>query len=192
MTEVTRVPLQPIAKGSLTKLWIGVVLAVLVAAGMAFAALPKGLNVETLRDGTGPAPEMGQVVFVNYTGKLTDGEVFDESGASPFPPGVLPEGTPMLLEEGRLIPGFIAGLLQMEKGGLYKLYIPADQAYGAEPPPGAPIPPNADLVFDVEVVDVMSREDVEQRIIAIQQMMGAQRGQPGGQPGAPAAPPPGQ
>ena len=48
MTEITRVPLQPIKKGSLTKLWLGVLLAVLVAAGLAWAAMPRGLDVETV------------------------------------------------------------------------------------------------------------------------------------------------
>ena len=79
------------------------------------------------------------------------------------------------------------GLEQMQKGGKYVLTIPAEQAYGAEPPPGSPIPPNADLVFEVEVVDFMSRDDFQARAAALQQMMGQQQGQGGDAP-APAAP----
>ena len=52
MTEITRVPLQPIKKGSLTKLWLGVAVAVLLGAGLAWAAIPKGLDVETVTAGT--------------------------------------------------------------------------------------------------------------------------------------------
>ena len=97
------------------------------------------------------------------------------SGPSlPVPPGLFPEGNPLLLEEGAIIDGFVAGLQQMQKGGSYVLTIPADQAYGAEPPPGSPIPANADLVFEIEVIDFMSRDDFQARAAALQQMMGAE------------------
>lgn len=171
MTEVTRVPLQPIAKGSLTKLWLGVVVAVLLAAGIAWAAVPQGVNVEELQAGTGDTAQVGDVVFVRYTGRLPDGTVFDEHQPLPFPPGVLPDGTPFLLEEGQVIDGFFEGLQQVRQGGRYLIEIPADKGYGAEPPPGAPIPPNSDLEFEVEVVEVMSRADAERRLQAAQQMM---------------------
>ena len=197
MTEVTRVPLQPIAKGSLTKLWLGVLLAVLLGAGLAWAAAPKGLEVETLTEGTGASPQLGDVVFVQYVGKLADGTEFDRSQPLPVPPGLFPEGNPLLLEEGAIIDGFIEGLQQMQKGGKYLLTIPAEQAYGAEPPPGSPIPPDADLVFEVEVVDFMNRDDFQARAAALQQMMQQQQQQqqqgPAGPPGAaPQGPPPGE
>ena len=162
MTEITRVPLQPIKKGSLTKLWLGVIVAILLGAGLAWAAMPKGLDVETVTAGSGDSPKVGDVVFVNYVGKL------------PVPPGLFPEGNPLLLEEGAIIDGFVAGLQQMQKGGSYVLTIPADQAYGAEPPPGSPIPANADLVFEIDVIDFMSRDDFQARAAALQQMMGAE------------------
>jgi FKBP-type peptidyl-prolyl cis-trans isomerase FkpA len=184
MTEITRVPLQPISKGSLTKLWIGVIIAVLLGAGLAWAAVPKGVSVETVAEGTGESPRVGDVVFVNYVGKLTDGTEFDRSQPLPIPPGLFPDGNPLLLQEGAIIDGFIEGLTQMKKGGKYVLTIPADQAYGAEPPPGSPIPANADLVFEVEVVDFMSEEDFQARAAAMQQMMQQQ------QQGAPGAAPP--
>ena len=173
MTEITRVPLQPIKKGSLTKLWLGIIVAVLLGAGLAWAAVPKGLGVETVTAGTGDSPKLGDVVFVNYVGKLADGTEFDRSQPMPIPPGVFPEGNPLLLEEGAIIDGFIEGLQQMQKGGSYVLTIPAEQAYGAAPPPGSPIPPNADLVFEVDVVDFMSREDFQTRAAALQSMMGS-------------------
>lgn len=195
MTEVTRVPIQPIAKGSLTKLWLGVVVAVLLGAGLAWAAMPKGLSVDTLVAGSGATPQIGDVVFVKYKGSLAaTGEVFDESREIPLPvEGIFPEGSPFPIEEGATIPGFFNGLQQMQKGGQYRLFIPADQAYGAEPPPGAPIPPNADLVFEIEVVDIMSREAFDRNLAILQQamqrMMPQEQGQ-GAQGGA--APQPGQ
>jgi FKBP-type peptidyl-prolyl cis-trans isomerase FkpA len=185
MTEITRVPIQPVAKGSLTKLWIGVVLAVLVGAGLAWAAIPRGLSVDTEVAGTGPTPKTGEVVWVKYKGKLAaDGTVFDESRPIPLPvQGLFPEGSPFPLEEGATIPGFFKGLQEMQKGGKYTLFIPADQAYGASPPQGSPIPPNADLEFEIEVVDIMSRETFDRNLQVLQQTMQAQMGQQGGQPG---------
>ncbi len=188
MTEVTRVPLQPIAKGSLTKLWLGVVIAVLIGAGIAWAAIPKGVEVDTLTAGTGPMPAADDVVFVKYVGKLADsGEIFDESQPLPLPvEGIFPDGSPLPLDA--MVPGFREGAMKMQKGGKYELFIPSDKGYGDSPPPGAPIPPNADLLFEVEMVDFMTRADFDSRIGMLQQVM---QGGPGGAPGAPAgnAPP---
>ena len=195
MTEVTRVPLQPVAKGSLTKLWLGVVLAIAVGAGLAWAAVPRGVDVDTLTAGTGPMPQTGDVLFIKYKGKLAaDGTVFDESRDIPLPvEGIFPEGTPFPIEEGATIPGFFEGLQQMQKGGKYVLFIPADKAYGAEPPQGAPIPPNADLEFEIEVIDVMSQKTFERNLGILQQAMQSQMGgagAPGAEAGAGPAPAP--
>jgi len=189
MTEVTRVPLQPIAKGSLVKLWLGVIIAVLIGAGVAWAAVPKGVSVDELVAGTGDSPQLGDVAFIKYVGTLDDGTEFDKSEGSPFPPGVFPDGTPMLLEEGQLIDGFLQGIQKMEKGGKYRLFIPSDLAYGDEVQPGSPIPAGADLTFEVELVDFMSREDAEAKMMALQQAMEAQQGAPGSE--GPAGPPAG-
>ncbi|MXP47279.1 peptidylprolyl isomerase [Altererythrobacter luteolus] len=189
MTEVTRVPIHPIAKGSLTKLWIGIIVAVLIGAAIAWSAVPQGVSIETVSEGTGPTPQDGDVVFINYTGKLADGTVFDESQDPPIPEGIFPKGNPFPLEDGATIPGFAEGLKKMQKGGRYVLEIPAAQAYGAEPPAGSPIPANADLTFEIEVVDFMGRQDFEMRLQALQQMMQMQQQQGG--PGGPAGPPSG-
>lgn len=187
MTEITRVPIKPVAKGSLTKLWIGVILAVLVGAGLAWAAVPRGLDVDVIQAGSGPNPQTGQVVFLKYKGTLAaDGTVFEDAQTSPFPvQGLFPDGTPFLLEDGAMIPGFYQALQQVQKGGKYSIFIPAELGYGATPPPGAPIPPNADLQFDIEVVDIVSRATVERNIQILQQQMQSQMGAgPGGAPGA--------
>ncbi len=190
MTEVTRVPLHPIAKGSLTKLWLGVIVAALIGMGVAWAAVPQTTSVRTLEAGSGPVAGEGDVVFIEYTGKLADGTVFDQNEGQAAPvQGVFPDGVPFPIEEGAAIPGFLKGLRQVQKGGEYVFEIPADEAYGSEPPPGSPIPADADLTFDIKVVDFMSRQDFDRRLQALQQVMQAQQGQaPGAEGGAP--PPP--
>lgn len=189
MTEVTRVPIQPVAKGSLTKIWLGVVIAILLGAGLAWAAVPKGFSVDTLVAGEGPNPQEGDMVFVRYKGMLAStGEVFDESQDIPLPvQGVFPEGSPFPVEKDATIEGFYQGLQQMQKGGKYELYIPAELAYGDSPPQGAPIPPGADLKFEIEVVDFMSREMFDRNLSILQRAMQSQMGGPDGP--APEAPP---
>ena len=152
MTEVTRVPIQPIAKGSITKIWLGVLAAILIGAGLAWAAVPKGFSIDTLVAGDGPNPQQGDMVFVKYSGSLAaTGEVFDESQDIPLPvEGIFPEGSPFPVEEGQTIDGFYKGLQQMQKGGKYELYIPADLAYGAGGQ--GPIGPNSVLIFEVELL----------------------------------------
>ena len=119
MTEIHRVPLQPIAKGSLTKLWLGVVIALLIGGGVAWAARSNDVRVQTLTAGTGPSPSLQDVVQINYVAKLTDGTQFDKG-----------ELVPMKLDE--VIPGFGEGITRMQKGGKYRLTIPSSKAYGAE------------------------------------------------------------
>ncbi len=193
MTEITAVPIKPVAKGSLTKLWVGVALAIAVGGGLAWAAIPRGVDLDTEVAGTGPMPKVGDVVFMNYKGTLAaDGTVFDESRDIPLPvQGIFPKGTPFPIEEGATIPGFFEGLQQMQKGGKYTLFIPADKAYGAQPPQGAPIPPNADLEFEIEVIDIMSQKTFERNLQILQQAMQRQ-GAPGGAPQAAPAPAPAQ
>jgi FKBP-type peptidyl-prolyl cis-trans isomerase FkpA len=195
MAEVTRVPIQPLAKGSLTKLWLGVLIAVLLGGGLAWAAMPKGLDITVLAEGEGETIEAGDVAWVKYTGKLAStGEVFDQT--QELPPqiaqvvrSIFPEGSPWEMQEGTMIPGFYNGLLEMREGGRYELYIPADQAYGDQPPPGSPIPPNADLIFEIEVTGVMSQEKYERDMAVLQQLMQSQMGGPPGGAG-PQGPPP--
>ena len=192
MTEITRVPIQPIAKGSLAKLWLGVVAAIALGAGLAWAAMPKGVDVDVVTEGTGASPAKDDVIFVRYTGKLADGRVFDQSQDVNLPiPGLLPQGTPLPLS--RMIPGFAEGAVKMKKGGKYTLFIPADKGYGAEGQTDQQgnqvIPPNSDLTFEVELIDFMTEADFQRRIQTLQQAMQMQQMQ-GAQPGGDGAPPP--
>ena len=171
MTEITRVPLQPIARGSLTKLWLGVLAVVLAAGGIAWAALPVAVSVKTLIPGTGASPTLEDVALIKYKGTLPDGKVFDQQERAAFPlQGV--------------VPGFTKALLQMQKGGKYVVQIPSALAYGDKQ--AGPIPPNTDLTFEIELIDFRNRAEIEQQQAAMQQMQ-AQARQHGGR----GAPPPG-
>ena len=84
MTEITRVPLQPIAKGALTKLWIAVVALVALGGAVAFETRQKGLQVETVKAGTGASPSATDVVLVSYVGRLANGKEFDRNDHAAF------------------------------------------------------------------------------------------------------------
>lgn len=140
---------RPAHRGTVVRLWFGLLL--LIGAGIALAwfgaqsVRAKTVQVETIQPGSGPTINLEDGVFIEYEGRLEDGTVFDTSaGRGP---------TPMLA--GQVIPGFAEALTRMQKGGRYRIHIPSKLAYGANPQPGSPIPPNADLNFDVHVVEVV-------------------------------------
>ncbi|MBM4378150.1 MAG: FKBP-type peptidyl-prolyl cis-trans isomerase [Deltaproteobacteria bacterium] len=103
------------------------------------------LQVEDIQVGTGAEAKKGQTVSVHYTGKLTDGKQFDSSvGGDPFT---------FHLGAGMVIQGWDVGVAGMKVGGKRKLTIPPELGYGRMGYPGV-IPPNATLVFDVELLSV--------------------------------------
>lgn len=169
MTEITRVALQPIEKGAVSKIWIGVVAIALASAGVAYAALPPAPTVKTLTAGTGASPTMEDVVLINYKGMLTDGKVFDENKNAVLP-----------LSD--VVPGFTKALEQMQKGGKYKVHIPSELGYGDKAQ--GPIPANSDLTFEIELVDFKSRAEIEQQQAMMQQLQQMQGGAGGAPHGA--------
>jgi len=105
-----------------------------------------GLEIEDLREGTGAEACAGQRVTVHYVGTLTDGSKFDSSRDRG-------EGFTFKLGAGQVIKGWDQGVAGMKVGQLRKLTIPAELAYGARGFPPV-IPPNATLVFEVELLAV--------------------------------------
>lgn len=191
--SVTTVPIQPIKKGSLTKLWIGLALIAAIAAGLAWVGTKdavingatneqflaananedgvetteSGLQYKVLKPGEGPSPTATDTALVKYEGRLRDGTIFDANEQTPMP-------------VGGVVPGFSEALQLMQKGGEYRIWIPSDLAYG-EVSPGPEIPANALLTFDITLMDFISQEQMQQ----LQQQMQQQGIGPGG-------PPPGQ
>lgn len=163
MTEITRVPLQPVASGVLTKLWLGVLFVALCAAGLVWASLPPDIELTTITAGAGPMPTKDDVAMVKLKGELKDHKVFQPEASGP-------------LVIRQMIPGFSRALLRMQKGGKYRLMIPAKLGYGDQPP--ADIPPGSDLYFDVEMLGFMNADQFEQQQMVMQQMQ-AQQGGPG-------------
>jgi FKBP-type peptidyl-prolyl cis-trans isomerase len=108
-------------------------------------SLPSGLQYKVLKPGAGKTPKATDTVTVNYEGRLIDKTVFDSSAK---------QGQPVSFQVGGVIKGFSEALQLMKVGAKWQLYIPANLAYGATPPPGSRIAPNAPLIFDLELVDV--------------------------------------
>jgi FKBP-type peptidyl-prolyl cis-trans isomerase len=106
----------------------------------------SGLKYTDVKVGTGAEAKAGQSVSVHYTGTLTDGSKFDSS-RDRNQPFVFPLGA------GRVIRGWDEGVAGMKVGGVRKLTIPPALGYGAQGAGGV-IPPNATLIFEVELLDV--------------------------------------
>jgi FKBP-type peptidyl-prolyl cis-trans isomerase len=104
----------------------------------------SGLQYEVLTKGEGPKPEASDKVKVHYKGTLLDGKVFDSS---------YERGEPVTFPVGGVIPGWSEALQLMNVGSKYKLYIPPKLAYGKRGA-GNEVPPNATLVFEVELLSI--------------------------------------
>ena len=111
--------------------------------------LPSGVSIIVLEksDIEGPQPVEGDQVLIHYEGRLAETSVFFDSSWS--------RAEPTVFEAGKLIPGFNEALYLMTPGDRFLVHIPADQAYGEESR-GEDIPPNSDLMFQIELIEVLS------------------------------------
>lgn len=151
--SVTQVPLHPIARGSLVKLWLAIAGLIAVALGLAHLGTAplrgetsaSGILFRTVESGEGDFIKLADGALIEYEGRLPDGAIFDTT-----------EGRgPAALLPSQVIPGFGEALQKMQKGGRYSVRIPASLAYGATGTPDGKIPPNSDILFDVHIVQVV-------------------------------------
>ncbi len=105
----------------------------------------SGLQYEIITEGTGPIPTATDQVRVNYTGTLIDGTVFDSS---------VENGNPVVFGVNQVIPGWTEALELMPVGSKWKIYLPANLAYG-ERGAGNDIGPNSALIFEVELLEIV-------------------------------------
>ncbi len=181
MSNVTAVPIQPVKRSYIVWLIVGIVLALVAAAALAFqgddfltanarakgvVTTTSGLQYKVLEPGKGAKPTDTDVTLINYEGKLLDGTTFDKS-QQPTP-----------LPVAGVVPGFSEGLKLMSKGAKYRFWIKPELGYGEETK--GPIPGNSTLVFDVELIDFLPEAVIRQLQMQQQQQMG----------GAGTAPPP--
>lgn len=112
--------------------------------GLELQQTESGLQYFIVQEGQGDLPQTGQMVTVHYTGFLINGNIFDSS---------VERGTPFrfLLGRGQVIAGWDEGIALMQKGAKYRFIIPPELAYGQRAT--GPIPANATLIFDVELID---------------------------------------
>jgi len=126
-----------------------------IEAGKAFMAenakrngivtLASGLQYEVITEGKGIKPKATDKVTTHYHGTLIDGTVFDSS---------VNRGEPATFPVNGVIKGWVEGLQLMPLGSKWRLYVPEDLAYGANPHPGGPIEPYATLIFDIELIAI--------------------------------------
>jgi FKBP-type peptidyl-prolyl cis-trans isomerase FklB len=106
---------------------------------------PSGLQYEVIQEGTGTKPTATSRVKVHYHGTTPSGEVFDSS---------VQRGEPITFGLNQVIKGWTEGLQLMAVGSKYRLFIPQELAYGANPQPGSAIKPYMPLVFEVELLGI--------------------------------------
>lgn len=166
--SVTAVPIRPIRKGSLAKLWIGLGFLCLIAAGIAWAGTrgtgyettASGLQYRVIEAGEGASPSADDVVTFDYEGRLPNGTVFDSSK------GRGPATIPLF----GVVPGFAEGLALMKKGATYELKLPPELGYGAQGSPPV-IPPNSTIEFTVTLRDFRALTPEERQQLEMMRQM---------------------
>jgi FKBP-type peptidyl-prolyl cis-trans isomerase FkpA len=188
--SVTAVPLQPLKKGTVAKLWIALALLAALAAGLAWwgtsafqtATTPNGVAIRTLRAGTGAKITSADVVALHYKlhAKTLESPVIQDSRET---------GQPFVTTTQGVYPGFAEGLQHMRPGGSYILTLPPGTHEQGPIPPGAPFTAQDPLVFEIDVLQVEAGAGPRflemQRMQQLQQMQQMQQMQGGAPDGAP-------
>jgi peptidylprolyl isomerase len=125
---------------------VALLLVALVGSADRTVTLASGLRYVEMAKGSGESPHLGNALTAHYTGTLEDGTEFDSSrNSNPFV---------FVLGAGEVIKGWDEGFATMRVGGKRKLIIPPDLAYGPQGTPDGTIPPNATIVFEVELLEI--------------------------------------
>jgi FKBP-type peptidyl-prolyl cis-trans isomerase FklB len=114
--------------------------------------LPSGLQYEVIKDGDGPMPAATDTILAHYHGTFIDGKVFDSS---------IERGEPLQIRVNQVIPGWTEALEKMKVGSKWKLFIPSELGYGANPPQG--MEPNSVLIFEVELLKIVHGEQPKEQ-----------------------------
>jgi hypothetical protein len=192
MSAVTAVPLRPLAKGSVLKLWIGLAVLLLLAIGLGWlgtrglqrTVMANGVAYQVIREGEGDPVTAADVAAVHFTGRRENGEVIADTRRD----------RPLEATPDNFLPGVGEGLKLMRKGAVYRFWVPPS-VWRGQVGQGAPFGPNETLTFDVQVIEIQ-RDGVQlRRLQALQQQMqggGPDAMMPGapGMPGTPGATPP--
>jgi hypothetical protein len=203
--SITAVPIPPTKRGTLTLLWLGIALAVVLAVGLAFLGTaravadkgdnatflaynktqagvietPSGLQYRVIKEGSGDLqPTDTDVALINYTGSLRDGSVFDAS-KQPTP-----------LPVAGVVKGFSEALKAMKKGGKLRAWIKPELGYGEQSPDPNKLPPGSVLIFDIELLEFLPESVLRQAQQQQQMQQQLQQQIQGGPPAPGAAPPP--
>jgi FKBP-type peptidyl-prolyl cis-trans isomerase FkpA len=189
--SITAVPLRPIKRGSVVKLWIGLVLLAALAAAFAWwgtsafqtVKTPTGVGIQTLRAGSGARITPADVVALHY-------KLHAKSLGSPVIQDSRETGQPFVTTTAGVYPGFAEGLQHMRPGGSYVLTLPPGTHEQGPIPPQAPFTARDSLVFEIDVLQVEAgagpRFMEMQRMQQLQQLQQMQQMQSG----AAGAPPP--
>ena len=163
--SVTAVPIRPLARGSVLKLWIGLLLLVVAAGALAWVGTSgqqivttaSGLRYRVIEEGTGPTVTPADLVALRYKLRKEDGTLIQDSDQT---------GQPFVTGTEGVFPGFSEGLQLMQQGGKYMLWLPPGLHVQQPLPPGAPFGADDTLVFEIEVLQIAPG------MAAMQQMMG--------------------
>ena len=188
--SVTAVPIRPIAKGSVLKLWLA--LAVLTAAAIGFAwwgtqgqqiiTTDSGVRYRVLAAGTGPTVTPDDAVALRYKLHVNDveNEVIQDSDQT---------GQPFVATTAMVYPGFGEALQKMQAGGSYLLWLPPGTHEQGPLRPGTPFTAGDTLVFEIQVIQVAEGMAPMLQMQRMQQMQQMMQGAEGGAPGAEGAAP---
>ena len=212
--SVTAVPLQPVKSSYKMWLWFGLVLAAALAFGLAWwgtgaaralhlpvdqdakflswhkgqpgvTTTASGLQYMQLKAGMGATAKPGDGVVLSTEGRFRDGTVFQNKFTDQI---LLDDPNPQF----KRIPGYAEGVKLMNKGSIYRFWIPANLAYG-ETPPDPRMRKNAMMIFDIEMTEHLSAEEIKElQEQQMRQMLQQQQGAPGGAPGGEGAAPQGE